>query len=127
MTARNRDRRALSPETNEFLAQLWRQLDIDAREVSRARLRATAQHVSVDAYETGLFPEDVIIAVRESWNTREGRRPTREPQRTQAAIAELISFCIVEFYILVTTSSPSPTRASSLSFDRRAFADRRLQ
>jgi len=116
------------------LVQLWCQIQIDEPQLTRVRLRKIAQQVSRDAREAGLRSEELIVAVKESWQSREGMTHTRDPQRLQQALADFISLCIAEFYLRrnasdLATDSADEHRASGAKPAKRnrrlLFGDRK--
>ena len=90
---------SLPPEANELLRELWGEIHGEERQVSRERLRAVARQVSLCAMEKGLRPEELIIAVKESWMSPDGLTEPRERMRLQWVLADTISLCIDEFYL----------------------------
>src|SRR5215510_13116984 len=92
------DSRPLSDKSSELLVQLWYQVQINDRRLTRVQLRKIAQQLSSDALETGLRSEELIIAIKESWKSREVIPRSRNPARMQVVIDEFISLCISEYY-----------------------------
>src|SRR5215510_16167318 len=90
--------RPLSDKASELLVQLWYQVQINDRRLTRVRLRKIAQQLSSEALEAGLRSEELIIAIKESWKAREVMARVRNPQRMQGVIDEFISLCITEYY-----------------------------
>ena len=98
MTVERDPQSSLPPEAIQLLEELWGEIQSKNREVSRERLRAVARQVSLCAVETGLRSEELIIAVKESWNAPGGPAEPPERLRLQSVFADTISLCIDEFY-----------------------------
>ena len=90
--------RPLSNSASELLVQLWNQIQLNDGRLTQVRLRKIAQRLSSDALETGLRSEELIIAIKESWKSREVMTDARNPQRMQGVIDQFISLCITEYY-----------------------------
>jgi hypothetical protein len=88
----------LSDKASELLLQLWYQVQSNDRRLTRVQLRKLAQQLSSDALEAGLRSEELIIAIKESWKSREVVTRARNPERMQGVIDEFISLCITEYY-----------------------------
>jgi hypothetical protein len=86
-----------SRDANDALAELWRQLQLDDRVVSSDELKAVARRVSAAARTAGWRPEELIVAVKQSWQARE-HNPPSGTHRLHELLNEVISLCIDEFY-----------------------------
>jgi len=97
----------LSDKASALLVQLWQRIQVDERRVTRVSLRKIAQQVSFDARKAGLRSEELIVAVKESWKSRDGINPAHDPRSSHGTVAEFISLCIAEFYGW-SESDPAP-------------------
>ena len=88
----------LPHQASELLVQLWNRIQADGRQVTRVSLRKIAQQVTFGARKAGFRSEQLVLAVKESWKSRDGIDPARDPRRSQGIVAEFISLCIAEFY-----------------------------
>ncbi len=89
-----------SAATDAALDQLWLTvLRSRAGVVSEPYLRDVARRVSTDAHQVGMLPEQLIIAVRDSWSLHR-RAAIRLDKRYafDGVVTEMISMCIEEFY-----------------------------
>ena len=84
----------LPRELNAILAGLWRRVPADPTRLKRKQLRAIAARVSVSAQGLQLHPEELIIAVKQSWQQR---RPS-PPEDQRWLLTEMIALCIEEYY-----------------------------
>ena len=89
----------LPDEADKRLAELWhRMLTGDARELSRRELSDFTRPVCAIARAAGLLPEELIVAVKQSWNARHELRPPTQRRRLEDILNSVISSCIEEFY-----------------------------
>ncbi|HEX6816371.1 MAG TPA: hypothetical protein VF102_11895 [Gemmatimonadaceae bacterium] len=90
---------ALPDEADRLLAELWRRLlTDDARELSRREMSDFARPVCAIARSAGLLPEELIVAVKQSWNSRHELRAPTQRRRLEEVLSSVISACIEEFY-----------------------------
>jgi hypothetical protein len=87
-----------SPQSE--LTTLWREaLETYPGEVTRRHLRDVARRVSADARAAGLRPEQLVVAIKESWAAHhDDAHPNPGRKLLQPMVTELISDCIEEFY-----------------------------
>ena len=85
---------SLPQEANAVLEGLWRRVRDDAERIKRDQLRIIASRVSMSAREVGLHPEELIIAIKQSWQES---RP-RPPAEHRWILTETIALCIEEYY-----------------------------
>lgn len=91
--------RMLPDEAERLLAELWRRLLLsDARDLTRREVSEFARPVCAIARAAGLLPEELIVAVKKSWNTRHELRPPSHRRRLEDVLNSVISVCIDEFY-----------------------------
>jgi len=92
------DRLPQSPQVE--LTMLWREaLASFPTGVTRRHLCDVAKRVSADARAAGLRPEEMVVAIKESWAAHhDDLHPTRGRKLLQPMVTELITVCIEEFY-----------------------------
>lgn len=91
--------RMLPEEAEKLLTELWRRLLMsDARDLSRREVSEFARPVCAIARAAGLLPEELIVAVKKSWNARHELRPPTQRRRLEEVLNGVISACIDEFY-----------------------------
>lgn len=85
---------SLPQEANAVLGGLWARTRADAGRIKRDQLRIIASRVSMSAREVGLQPEELIVAIKQSWLDS---RP-RPPAEDRWILTETIALCIEEYY-----------------------------
>ena len=85
---------SLPREATAVLAGLWDRVGVDPDRIKRDQLRTLASRVSTGARDVGLHPEELIIAVRDSWQERTPPLPTEQ----RWILTEMIALCIDEYY-----------------------------
>ncbi|HKT09906.1 MAG TPA: hypothetical protein VJR24_18535 [Gemmatimonadaceae bacterium] len=111
MTTKNS--RMLPDEADRLLTELWRRLLTgDAKELSRREVTEFARPVCAIARAAGLLPEELIVAVKQSWNSRHELRPPTQRRRLEHILASVISACIEEFYRVDARPSLERTEAA---------------
>lgn len=96
---------ALPPDAERPLRALWREvLAADTVRHTREELRDVARVVGRAARREALLPEQLIVAVKESWQSHEGARSVGRRHAARWVLTELISLCICEYY--ETTPTP---------------------
>jgi len=85
---------SLPREATAVLAGLWDRVRVDAHRIKRDQLRSIASRVSTGARDVGLHPEELIIAVKDSWQTRTPPLPSEQ----RWLLTEMIALCIDEYY-----------------------------
>src|SRR5215472_13993522 len=85
---------SLPREATAVLAGLWDRVGVDPDRIKRDQLRTLASRVSTGARDVGLHPEELIIAVRASWQERTPPLPTEQ----RWILTEMIALCIDEYY-----------------------------
>lgn len=89
----------LPADARELLHGLWDRLARSGIGVlEHEELRRIARVVSEGAHRASLLPEQLIIAVKESWGTHPSLLQPEERQEAQWVLAEVVSMCIHEFY-----------------------------
>lgn len=96
MSAIENDRAAAVKRT---LGAYWaRFLEADRSPVSRRELATVAADVAAAAHAANLFPEQLIIAIKEGWRMDCEPRLGDDRLRREWILTELISLSIQEFY-----------------------------
>lgn len=91
--------RMLPDEADRLLTELWRRLLMsDARDLTRREVSEFARPVCTIARAAGLLPEELIVAVKKSWNSRHELRPPTQRRHLEDVLNGVISACIEEFY-----------------------------
>lgn len=85
---------SLPREATAVLAALWDRVGVDGARIRRDQLRTIASRVSLGARDVGLHPEELIIAVKDSWQRRRPPLPTEQ----RWILTEMIALCIDEYY-----------------------------
>ena len=110
----SKNTRMLPDEADRLLSELWRRLLTgDARELSRREVTEFARPVCAIARAAGLLPEELIVAVKQSWNSRHELRPPTQRRRLEDMLTGVISACIEEFYRVDARPSFERTDAAS--------------
>jgi len=109
----------LPPSAETGLAELW-QLVVEQRSagLSREELRAVAREVSVAARGAAVQPEQLIVAVKQSWTAHPGLGRSELRHDAQWLLTELISLCICEFYRDDATAGAMAPMANELWMPR---------
>jgi hypothetical protein len=84
----------LSGELTAVLAGLWGRIPADPTRITREQLREIAASVSTAAQRLRLHPEELIIAIKQSW---QAHRPS-PPAEPRWLLTEMIALCIEEYY-----------------------------
>lgn len=89
----------LPAEASELLHQLWERLARSGiGDVERDELRRIARAVSDAAHRASLLPEQLIVAVKDSWGTHPVLLQPEERQEAQWVLTQVVTLCIHEFY-----------------------------
>lgn len=89
----------LPDQAETLLTELWRRMLLsDAQEPTRQEVAEFARPVCAIARAAGLLPEELIVAVKKSWNSRHELRPPGQRTRLEEVLNSVISACIEEFY-----------------------------
>lgn len=100
-TAMHRDdSRGLPTAASDALDALWTELLASrTATVSRTRLREAARRVSDGAHDAQLRPEQLIIAIKDSWSARQlSVFEMKQRRLIESVVTDMISICIREFY-----------------------------
>lgn len=89
---------ALPTQVSALLVDLWSKIQGDEQAVARVNLREIARQISTHAHATGFLPEDVIIAVKDSWLRAGSMRRASEVHRLRLALEQVVALCIEEYY-----------------------------
>lgn len=90
---------ALPPDAERPIRALWREVFAgDVVRHTREDLRGVARVVGRAARREGLLPEQLIVAVKESWHAHDGVRGLGQRHTARWVLTELISLCICAYY-----------------------------
>ena len=103
---------SLPQPARELLADLWREVRGNDREITADRLHVVARRVILSAHQAGLQPEQLIIAVKASWSSQRGIQQASERQRLDWVLSEILTMCIEEFYRALGVTDLHPRAAS---------------
>jgi hypothetical protein len=91
---------ALPPAADTALSTLWRDaLSSEASTVVSGQLRDVARQVGRDARAADLRPEELIVAIKDSWSAQNGElHGWNKRSSVEHVVSDVISLSIEEFY-----------------------------
>lgn len=88
-----------APSVDELLDRLWIALTYRRGEtIPREQLRELVSIVSREARRCGMLPEQLVVAVKDSWKRHPKLRDAYSRHEALGTLADVVALCISEFF-----------------------------